>query len=501
MRKSGKSLLRVKRRLDLFASPSAQVSEGLILVIDQGTFGTRARALDRDGAVRASAYCKIALQRRGPVLAEQDAGEILASTREVLRAVLNDDSVRGLGVNCAGLATQRSSVVAWDRHSGEPLGPLLSWQDRRAAHWLSRFEVHAAEIKHRTGLPLSPHYGASKLRWYLDHLPAVKRAFRDGRLAIGPLASFLLFHLLEAQPLLVDHANASRTLLWNVAARDWDPWLLDLFGVPQAVLPTCRPIHHDYGRLRVADIPMTAVNGDQTAAIYSLGRPRRDNAIVNIGTGGFILRLTDRELLRHPVLLSGLARSGEDWGEYIIEGTVNGAGAALDWAAKEWDLPDIRSRLSYWLSREQDPPVFINTIGGLGSPWWKPGPAPTLLGNGEPWQRAVAVVESILFLLHANLETLEGAGLAVSRLQISGGLARVNGICRRLADLTQKPVYRPAETEATARGMAWLAAGSPQHWPKPGRGRVFKPQSNQSLSERYRRFCQALAPGNGVMGG
>jgi glycerol kinase len=298
--------------------------------------------------------------------------------------------------------------------------------------------------------------------------------------------------LLKAQPLLVDHANASRTLLWNVETRDWDPWLLGLFDVPQATLPHCRPIYHNYGRLRVADIPVTAVNGDQTAAIYSLGRPRRDTAIVNIGTGAFILRLTDKKLVRQPLLLSGLARSREDWGEYIIEGTVNGAGAALDWAAKQWNLPHIREHLPSWLSLEGDPPVFINTIGGLGSPWWKPGPVPTLLGKGEPGQRAVAVVESILFMLYANLEIMEGAGLDVSRLQISGGLARLEGICQRLADLTQKPVYRPAETEATARGIAWLAAGSPQHWPKPGRGRVFKPQSNQSLAKRYRRFRQAL---------
>jgi glycerol kinase len=357
---------------------------------------------------------------------------------------------------------------------------------------LSGFDSHADNIKERTGLQLSPHYGASKLRWYLDHLPAVKRAFDQGYLAFGPLTSFLLFHLLRDQPFLVDHANASRTQLWNLQTRNWDPWLLDLFGVPLATLPICRPICHNYGLLRTAEIPITAVNGDQTSAIYSLGRPRLDTAIVNIGTGAFILIATGSELIHQPALLSGLARSREDWGEYIIEGTVNGAGAALDWAASQWDLPNITTHLSSWLSREDEPPLFINTIGGLGSPWWRPGPAPTLLGNGEPWQRAVAVAESILFMLQANLETMREAGLDVSRLQVSGGLARLDGMCQRLATLTQLPVYRPAETEATCRGIAWLAAGSPLRWPKPGRGRVFKPQSNHSLAGRYRRFRQVL---------
>ena len=467
-------------------------NQPLILVIDQGTLSTRALALNENGKILTSASRDVSLQRRGLELVEQDANEIIASVHEVVQTVLGNSRVRRLGVSCAGLATQRSSVVAWNKHTGEPLGPLLSWQDRRAAEWLSGFNTHADQIKERTGLQLSPHYGASKLLWYLDHLPAAKQALREGSLAFGPLASFLLFHLLRDQPLLVDHANASRTQLWNLQSRNWDPWLLDLFGVPLETLPLCRPICHNYGLLRTAEIPMTAVNGDQTAAIYSLGRPRRDTAIVNIGTGAFVLIPTGAEIIRHSALLSGLASSTKDWGEYIIEGTVNGAGAALAWAAKKWNLPNITTQLSTWLLREDEPPLFINTIGGLGSPWWQSGPYPTLLGDGEPWQRAVAVAESIVFMLQTNLETMGEADLAVSRLQVSGGLARFDGLCQRLASLTQLPVYRPAETEATGRGIAWLAAGSPSRWPKPGRGRVFKPQPNQALENRYRRFRQIL---------
>ena len=464
----------------------------LTLVIDQGTLSTRALALNKNGKILTSASCDVSLQRRGLELVEQDANEIIASVNEVVQAVLGNSQVRRLGVSCAGLATQRSSVVAWDKRTGEPLGPLLSWQDRRAAEWLSGFNTHADQVKEQTGLQLSPHYGASKLRWYVDHLPAVKQAMHEGSLALGPLASFLLFHLLQDQPLLVDHANASRTQLWNLQSRDWDPWLLDLFGVPLETLPLCRPICHNYGFLRTADIPMTAVNGDQTAAIYSLGRPRRDTAIINIGTGAFILIPTGAEIIRQSALLSGLARSTEDWGEYIIEGTVNGAGAALDWAAKKWNLPNITTQLSTWLLREDEPPLFINTIGGLGSPWWQSGPSPTLQGDGKPWQRAVAVAESIVFMLQTNLETMGEAGLAVTRLQVSGGLAQFDGLCQRLASLAKLPVYRPAETEATCRGIAWLAAGSPSRWPKPGRGRVFKPLPNQALNKRYRRFRQIL---------
>ncbi|UCG14033.1 MAG: hypothetical protein JSU72_06060 [Deltaproteobacteria bacterium] len=465
----------------------------LTLVIDQGTLNTKALALDEQGNVRASAACSIALNRRGSALVEQEPDEILASVQEVVSRVLADATVRRLGLSSAGFASQRSSVLAWDKRTGQPLCPLLSWQDRRAERWLGRFSTQAGRIKEKTGLPLSPHYGASKLRWLLEQVPEVSRAHRKGYLALGPLASFLLFHLLRGRPHVVDHANASRTQLWNLATRDWDPWLLDLFGVPQETLPHCRPVSHNYGLMKTAAIPLTAVNGDQTSAIYGLGRPRRDTAMVNLGTGAFILLSTGTTPVHQPALLTGLARSSEDRAEYVIEGTVNGAGSALDWAATQWDLPHITEKLSAWLCREGEPPLFINSIGGLGSPWWKPGPAPKLVGDGEPWQRAVAVVESILFMLGANLETMVRAGLVVGRLEISGGLARLNGLCQRLADLTQRPVYRSAETEATARGIAWLARGSPSRWPKPGRGRIFRPQANPSLAARNKRFQQILA--------
>lgn len=468
------------------------MAKPLTLVIDQGTHATRAFIFDDEGKVCASAFQDISLKRFGADRAEQDGSEIIASVQAVIQEVLADSAVKRNGLACAGLATQRSSVVAWNKHTGEPLGPVLSWLDRRAAAWLGRMDLDAGDIQQRTGLAVTPHYGASKLRWYLDHVPAVKRAHREGQLAMGPLVSYVLFHLLKERPLLVDHANASRTQLWNLDTRDWDPKLLDLFGVPLDALPSCRPICHDYGLMRGTDIPVTAVNGDQTSALYCLGRLRKDTAVVNLGTGAFILFLTGKKRVHAPRLLSGLASSQKDRGEYLVEGTVNGAGVALDWAARQWGIPDIIQTLSAGLGDNEEPPLFINTVGGLGSPWWQPGPDPTLMGEGGPRQKAVAVAESILFLLKVNLEVLDETCPGIRRIQVSGNLARFDGICRRLADLTQRAVYRPAETEATARGIAWLAFQQPRHWPKPGRGRVFKPKANPSLEERYKRFCRIL---------
>ncbi|MDX1414421.1 MAG: FGGY family carbohydrate kinase [Candidatus Promineifilaceae bacterium] len=465
----------------------------LLLVIDQGTHATRALVFDAEGIVVTAARQPIALKRLSADRIEQDAQEIISSMHHVVGAVLAHQEVRRRGIAQAGLATQRSSVVAWDKESGAALAPLLSWQDRRADVWLSQFADREREIKERTGIPLSPHYGASKLRWLLENVSAVQGAQRAGRLALGPLASYLLFHLLRERPLLTDHANAGRTLLWNIDSGDWDPWLLALFDVPRELLPHCRPIIDDYGLLQAGDIALTAVNGDQNAAVYSLGQPEPGTAMINLGTGAFVLLPTGTKRVPHTRLLSGLAGSDARDREYTIEGTVNGAGAALKWAASTWQIKDINSQLPGWLDQIQDPPLFLNSIGGLGSPFWQPGPTPRIVGQGRPAQNAVAVAESILFLLQLNLEQIAAAGLAVNKIRISGGLANLDGLCRRLADLTGKQLYRPAQTEATARGAAWLAAGRPSHWPEEQPGVTFNPRPNEGLSERYHRFVAALA--------
>lgn len=475
--------------------------EQLILVIDQGTHATRAVVFDSNGALAASSNAAVDLVGHGTDTVEQDSAQIVASVRSVVQDVLSHPTVARAQIQHAGLATQRSSVVAWDRKTGEPLSPVLSWQDRRTASWIAQMADQAERIKARTGLPLSPHYGAAKLRWLMDNNAAVANAYREGRLAFGPLASYVVHALVEGAPFVVDHANASRTLLWSAATRDWDPELLGLFGVPWDALPECKPIVADYGFVRGTRIPLRAVTGDQNAAVFSLGRPPRGTATVNIGTGAFVLVPTGNRVVPHPSLLNGLIYSDTGSGLYTIEGTVNGAAAALDWAVRGWNLPDPVVNLPQWFAAATNPPLFLNSIGGLGSPFWRSGPAPRLVeADGSPLQRsignaerAVAVVESILFLIQANIEAMEAAGVAIERIQVGGGLARSDELCRRLADLSARTVYRGAETEATARGAAFLAAGRPARWPRPGRGRNFLPRPNAPLRERYRAFLELIA--------
>jgi glycerol kinase len=465
----------------------------LSLAIDQGTHSTRAIVFDAQGKAIAQARQTVTLQTRSHSEVEQDPDEILASLHRVVNKALADPALDGQTLSCAGLATQRSSVVAWDRITGQALAPVLSWQDRRTAPWIATLAAHETRIARLTGLRLSPHYGAGKLRWLLDNVPAVAAAAREGRLLMGPLASYLLFHLLQDHPACVDHANASRTLLWNLRTRDWDNELLELFGIPRAVLPACRPIRTDYGLTVSGDIPLRAVNGDQTAALYALGAPHDNTILVNIGTGAFVLLPVADPAARPAGLLAGIACSEAADGRYYLEGTVNGAAAALTWATQRFALSDLEQRLPGWLDDITEPALFINTVGGLGAPWWRTGPEPYFEHDDLSVPQAlVAVIESILFLIQANIGLLCQVNPAVGSIRISGGLAKLDALCQKLADLSGLEVQRPPQVEATARGIAWQATGTCAAWPLSGPVARFTPVENPGLHLRYERFVGIL---------
>lgn len=469
--------------------------EPLFLALDQGGHASRALVFDRAGTRVSAGVSAIDVLHPRPEWIEHDPERVVESLSAAMRQALVPLGEKAGRITCAGLATQRSSIVCWDRHSGAALSPVISWQDRRAQAWLAQFAAQADRIQAITGLRLSPHYGASKLRWCLDHLPAVATARRDGRLAFGPLASFLSFRLLDEHPLYADAVNAARTQLWGLDARDWDPGLLTLFGIPRAALPVCVANRHAFGTLRTAGqpIPLTLSTGDQAAALFSDGRPRMDSAYINLGTGAFVQRPCAERPESVPGLLNGIVFQDQDNTEsiYVLEGTVNGAGAALQWAADQLNLPDLETQLPGWLADAGDVPLFLNGISGLGAPFWVPDFRSRFIGAAEDWRKAVAVADSIVFLLYVNLKRMDAAG-RIQRLVATGGLAQIDGMCRRLADLSGLSVYRPLESEATARGTACLLAGLPARWREPETGMTFKPSENRLLRARFERWHAAL---------
>ncbi len=469
----------------------------LSLAIDVGGHASRAIVFDFRGEIVAEAFADIARLHPAPDRVEHSPQELVDAITSCLA-----DAARQLGVRCkdvctAGLATQRSSIVCWDRISGEPLSPVISWEDRRAADWLEQFSDRGESIQAQTGLRLSPHYGASKLRWCLDHLPAVKEALQADRLAWGPLAGFLIFRLLKEQPLLVDPANASRTQLWDLRTRDWAPELLQLFGLPDAPLPRCVPSRFAYGHIRFGDrwVPLELTTGDQSAALFSRGRPQVDALYINVGTGAFIQRSTGLRAPDAGRLLCSVVYQEADNAHYVLEGTVNGAGSAMGWAQEHLHMSaqQIESELAGWLEQCTDPPLFLNGVSGLGSPYWRADFPSRFVGEGTAEAQAVAVLESIVFLVQVNTEQLSGADLPTpQRIIISGGLSNEDGLCQRIADLAKLPVYHPTIREATARGLAYLLARCPEAWAADQAGEWYQPNANPALRSRYQRWQGAL---------
>jgi glycerol kinase len=477
-----------------------------VLALDQGGHASRACIVDEHGDIVAEQQLAIGTAHGSDGEVEHNADEIAASLRAAAVSVL-----RGAGelvIEAAGLATQRSTIVCFERISGTALSPAISWQDRRNAAWLHSFAAHTARIGALTGLPLSPHYGVGKMRWCLDHLPAVQRARERADLAIGPLASYLMMRLTGGAA-LADPANASRTLLWNSGERAW--------------LPLCTPTRTSYGCLQLEEgatgtiraagaarpIALRAVTGDQSAIPFAFGTPDPTCVYINLGTGAFIQRpLAVRPVDAAPLLASVLL-ADRDSALYSLEGTVNGAGAAISRFVAEAGVPEaLLWRQLETLAPALVLPLYINGIGGLGSPYWRSQQASYFVDDGERGDggggnllRFAAVLESIVFLIAINFDLMRARGGALARVIVSGGLSRSDWLCRRLAAVLGVPVLRGAQ-EATVLGVAALAA--PELLAHSGRRRshvtaqprfepdLLPPWERAALAVRRARFEDAL---------
>ena len=471
---------------------SGEGATGWVLVLDQGGHATRALVFDGAGTERARAEKAIGTHRSGPGQVEHDAAELMESVRFCLDGIASQLGNAVQQLTGAALCTQRSSIVCWSRRDARALSPVLSWQDVRAGGLLARLCPDEAIVREITGLRPSEHYGASKIRWCLDGIPAVQDAQASGDLVVGPLASFLVCHLSRGEMVAVDPCNASRTLLWDMRSRDWSQVLLSAFEIPREVLPRCARNREQWTAIAFGDrhVPLEIVTGDQSAVPFAFD-PNAGRALLTLGTGAF-LQLPGGAPSHCPGLLdSVIFHDGEATG-YALEGTVNGAGSALAWFAKEARLAEasLLDELPAWLQHVSSPPLFLNAVGGLAAPFWRPRMQSRFEGAGDLAARAVAVVESIAFLVTANLEAMRRCGRRVDEIIAVGGLSRLDGLMTRLSALAGVHVCRASNLEATAYGGARLV--QPGLPPLEVRDCVPLELDREALRERYARWLGAM---------
>lgn len=467
----------------------------LFLCLDQGGHASRAVVFDGSGE-KVAELSRDTVTTVNGMRVELEANSLVTAMQQLISDIIQQLGSDANRLVAAGLATQRSNIACWHRQTGEPLAPIFSWQDRRAVRLVEGLDpawVHA-----KTGLYPNAHYGASKLAWCLQNLDEVKRAAQSGDLYLGPMASFL-GHALTMKPGSVqayaDPANATRTLLYNLHKLNWDDDLCGYFSIPQSALPSCVPSRYEYGDLTWlgGKLPLRIITGDLSAAAFVHGRPQTDIAYITLGTGAFVQRILQQNLVTDLRLLNGIIWHDGEQGLYSLEGTVNGAASALQWFARQQglDMDYVQQHLSSWCEQIESPSLFTNGVSGLGSPFWQAEFVPRFIGEGDVAAQAVAVVESIVFLLYENLCLMHRYLSPPGKILLSGGLSALDGLCQRLADLSGIDVERSAESEGTAKGLAYLLSDMPEQW-RAKIDRRFSARPNEGLRQRYQSWRNTM---------
>lgn len=479
-------------------------TEPAVLAIDQGTTGSMAMVVTRDGEILGRSYTEFTQHFPRPGWVEHDAREIWEVTRAVSREALRvaEGKVRVEGI---GITNQRETVVLWDRETLEPVHRAIVWQDRRTAGICRelRGAGHEEEVRRRSGLLFDPYFSGTKLTWLFRERPELRGRAEAGELAAGTVDSWLLACLTHGEVHRTDHTNASRTLLYNLTTRDWDPDLLEILEVPAGVLPR---VTRSSGRLGLArgealglEVPVAGMAGDQQAALFGQGCWRKGLAKNTYGTGAFLLLHTGPEpVASSSGLLTTLACDEGGGPAYALEGSIFVAGAAVQWLRDGLGILSSAQE-SESLAREvpsNDGVYFVPAFVGLGAPHWDPEARGTLVGLTRGTSRghlARAALEAMAYSTGDVLRAMEGdSGVVTRELRVDGGAAMNDWLMAFQAGVLGIPVRRPALVETTALGAAGLAGLATGVWEgasdflgAAGEASLFQPEMSREERDRH----------------
>jgi len=417
-----------------------------VAVIDQGSTATKGGVYTLDGECLQATSVPVERRVEGPSV-QNDPRQIAAGVEEILDRLLAAHDVAAIGLAC-----QRSTCLVWERQGGRPLTAALSWQDRTQARRVEALASHAEMVEGRTGLRLSPYYSATKLAALLEEVPEGHARATSGELVAGTLDAFLV-HRLTGRP-TTEPSIAGRTLLYNLEENSWDVRLCDLFGVPPGALPELTASAGRRGAYR--DIPLLAVAGDQQASLVGHGGWRRGTTAAHFGTGAFVLASTGETSVRHEGLLTAVLASTSRGRRFQIEGSVNSAGSAVDWARAL-----IGEDLDAWSDRSlgSGAPWVLPSFAGTAAPWWQADSSGVIAGLGLESSGADLLAGVLAGVAHRVLDCVEAvadAGIRTEVLRVSGKLTRLGGLVQLLADAGQVPVEISAEEETGSLGLVRL---------------------------------------------
>ena len=450
-----------------------------ILSLDQGTTSSRAIVFDHAGQIAGTAQQEFPQIFPQPGYVEHDPEAIWDSQVATARQALAAARIDAGQVAAIGITNQRETTVIWDRDTGRPLHNAIVWQCRRTAPMCDRLRAGGwtDAIRAKTGLVVDAYFSATKLAWLLENVPGLRSRAQAGRALFGTVDSFLIWRLSAGQLHITDVSNASRTMLYNIHTLDWDDEILDELGIPRAMLPEVRPSSQAYGqadpRLLGAATPIAGAAGDQQAALFGQACYAPGQAKNTYGTGCFLLLNTGQQAVHSEQgLLTTIAwQLGEGRPlTYALEGSVFIAGAAIQWLRDGLGIIAHATETEALAGQVPDSGgvYFVPAFVGLGAPYWDSYARGTIVGltRGSDRRHLVrAALESLCFQSRDVLETMAGeAGIHLQALRADGGAAANNLLMQMQADILGVAVQRPAVTETTALGAAYLAGLATGYW-------------------------------------
>ncbi|MEU9456650.1 FGGY family carbohydrate kinase [Streptomyces sp. NPDC048277] len=438
----------------------------LLLAVDQGTSATKALLIDDAGSVVGSASAPLSTAHPRPGWVEQSAEEIWQSvTRAIETCLIGHDPRR---VAAVGVSSQRESCLLWERSGGQPLGPVLGWQDRRTASACAELlaEGLGPAVRTITGLPLDPMFSALKAQWLLDTYDPDRTRARRGELCLGTVDSWLLWRLSGQAAHVIEVGNASRTQLLDVRTRDWDGGLLGVFGVPSETLPRIIPSTGPFPALRGLSAlpdgtPVGAVLGDSHAALFGHGVLAPGSVKVTYGTGSSVMGLitSPAAAAQSPLCLTVAWDDGSP--AYALEGNIRSSGATLRWLAGL--LGTGEAELAARAAPDSGGVHLVPAFGGLGAPWWDNEATGLISGltfaAGLP-ELARAALESIAFQVEDVVAGLDAPGAPITTLLADGGPSDNRTLMQLQADVSGRVLRRPRARDMSALGAAHLAGCS-----------------------------------------
>jgi glycerol kinase len=485
-----------------------------ILAIDEGTTGSTALLINKDGQVAARSYRELHQVYPQPGWVEHDPTEILHNCFAITREVVQKAGITFSDVKGIGITNQRETTVVWERATGKPAANAIVWQCRRTAPLCEELKQKGLEpmVRQKTGLPIDAYFSATKIRWLLDNIPDGQRRAEHGDLIFGTIDSWLVWNFTGGKAHVTDYSNASRTMLYNINTLKWDDDLLGMLNIPAAMMPLVLPSSHIYGEtssglFEKSRIPIAGIAGDQQAALFGQACFEVGMVKNTYGTGSFVLVNTgEKPAFSGAGLITTLAWGLGDKVTYALEGSIFITGAAVQWVRDELKLINDSSEIGALASSVLDNGgvYFVPAFVGMGAPYWDMYARGAIVGLTRGSNRghiARAVEESIAYQARDVIETMKiEACCQIPILRVDGGGSVDSLLMQFQSDILGIPIQRARFSETTALGAAYLAglavgmwrdtAEISQQWQSSA---SYMPRMSESERERlYRDWKRAV---------